>query len=277
MSAVREATSARDLVRELDALEDHLAVEIGRPAGPGWHTAGDLLADDGAGLNRLLADISARTGGQPDVAASYLAGWYASPVISVAVAGWFLHRRVLDVARANVSLHVHQDGWLDAIAIEGPGMAVVPGDPAAGEPGVVVVADEGALRAHLVTSLLGHLSPVVAAIRARSPIGLRALWGTIADDIGFAFLTAGRHVGALDLARAEADAVLAAASPPLQALPVWFPFEHRGEPTLHLIRDTCCLAHKTTDHGYCTTCPSTSDEERCQRLCDWLDTRAAGA
>lgn len=44
-----------------------------------------------------------------------------------------------------------------------------------------------------------------------------------------------------------------------------------GEPGVVVVAD------ETADHGYCTTCPSTSDEERCQRLCDWLDTRAAGA
>lgn len=277
MSVVREATSAADLVCEIDAIEDHLAVQVGRPTGPGWLAAGDVLADDGAELDRLLTDIPASVGGHRDVAASYLAGWYGGPVISVAVSGWFLHRRVLDVSRANVSLHTHKDGWFDAVAIEVPDMAVLSGDPAIGEPGVIVVSDEDALPDHLITSLLGHLSPVVAGIRARSPIGLRALWGTVADDVGFAFLKAGRHAGKLDLARSEADAILAGASPPLRALPTWFPFEHRCTPQLHLTRGTCCLAYKTADHGYCVTCPSTSDEERCQRLCSWLDTSAAGA
>lgn len=277
MTVARPTSSAAALVTELDAVDDHLDLRMGRPSGSGWLAASELPAEGGGLLDRLLGAIAEQADGHRDTAAASLMGWYGRPITSIAVAGWFLHRRVLDIAPDVVHLHVHHDGWFDAVSLDDPGMAVLPGDPAAGEPGVLVAVDQAALQAHLLASLLRHLSPVIAAIRARSPIGLRALWGTVADDIAFGFVTAGRHVGEIERARVEGDAVLVAAAPPLQAMPSWFPFEHRGQPQLHVTRGTCCLAHKAPGNGYCTTCPSTSDEERCQRLCRWLDTRATGA
>lgn len=254
----------------------HRDVEVGAPCGDGWLAATDLLADGGAELDaRLRAIDDAHGGGLPDVAASYFTGWYAGAVVAPTIGAFVIDRRVPDIGAANVSLHTDEEGWFDRTAVHRPAMTVLVGDPAAGEPGNRTVTELASLRAVLVTGIVAHLTPVVDAVRARAPLGLRALWGTVADSCAGAFLQVGRGDDGGAGSRAEADAFLAAASPPLRARPRWILVEHDGCDHTFMERGACCLAYKTADHGYCTSCPFTDDAERVQRLRTYLAEEAS--
>lgn len=242
-------------------------VEVGRPAGDGWLACAELPGL----LDGWLDTIALGHRAPPETAASYLLGWYAEGVASAAVPAFVTERRVPDLSPANLSLHRNDEHWVDRTAVHGVAMAVLPDDPAAGAPDVTVVDDLDALRRHLSGALLTHLGPVVEAVRQRVRLGLRVRWGLVADSIAGAFLDVGRATGDQLAARDEADAFLAVAAPTLRARPTWVPLDHGGQCHIFMRRGACCLAYKTPEHGYCTTCPSTPDEEREQRLRNWLD------
>jgi hypothetical protein len=164
-----------------------------------------------------------------------------------------------------VALHLDGDAHVERIALSGRPLAVLTGDLAAGDDGVVVDELDG-LRRRLAAGLLTHLAPLVEAVRERSRLGPRVRWGRVADSLGTAFLELGRLRGDLHAARTEADALFAVAAPVLRARPTWVPVEQIGTPDLLLRRSVCCLAYKTPDHGYCTGCPCISDQERLHRF-----------
>jgi hypothetical protein len=242
-------------------------LQAGRPDGDGWVACTDVLPV----LDGWLADVAASCQAPPETAASYWLGWYADGVAAAAIPTFVAERRVPDLAPANLSLHRDDGHWVDASAVHGPALTVLPDDPAAGHPAATVVADVDALRRHLSAALLTHLAPVVEAVRQRVRLGLRVRWGLVADSIAGTFLEVGRGLGDQRAAAAEADAFLAVAAPTLRARPTWVPLEHRGTCHVFLRRSACCLAYKTPDSGYCTSCPSTPAEEREQRLRAWLD------
>lgn len=277
-SAVTSTRPSPDVLAEtlarVDIAFEYRAVSFGQPRGEGWLAASDLLVDEGALLDERLAVIREREEDLADVAASYFMGWYAGAVAAPAIGGFVLDRRVPDLNATTLSLHADEDGWFDASAIAEPLFTHLPGDPATGAPGARMVSDVGSLRAVLVTRLLAHMSPVVAAVRSRAPLGLRALWGAVADSCASTFLQLAREGEAGARMRAEADAFLAAAAPPLRARPRWVLIDHGGTEHTYLERGACCLAYKTADHGYCTSCPFTSDEDRDQRLRTYLDEQA---
>lgn len=94
----------------------------------------------------------------------------------------------------------------------------------------------GQTRASLVD---GHLAPVADAVSAATRVGLRTLWGSVAEAVSYPLLAAGRA----DLA----DLVLETWS--LRSLldPVTGPEQP--------LRRTCCLAVTVPGLGMCDTCP----------------------
>lgn len=265
-------TPFTETLGHVDAALAHRRIDAGLPAGPGWLSAADLLADGAEALGvRLRTVHDSHGGGLPDVAASYFMGWYAGAVAAPVIGAFVLERRVPDVGAANVSVHAHEGGWFDRTALHDSSLTVLAGDPAAGAPGNRTATDLASLRAVLVSGLVTHLTPVVTAVRSRAPLGLRALWGTVADACAAVFVELGRDGDAGARCRTEADAFLDAASPPLRARPRWVVVDHEGVDRTFMRRGACCLAYKVPgDHGYCTSCPLVDDTERDVRLRTYL-------
>jgi hypothetical protein len=84
----------------------------------------------------------------------------------------------------------------------------------AARPDVTVVPDRAALQAYLSTQLVHFATPLVVAMRTRSPLGPRALWGTVADNVASAVLWLSGEFGVPDTGHAEVTALLV--EPPLR-------------------------------------------------------------
>ncbi len=240
-------------------------------AADGWLACDDLLAVDGAELDRWLASIAARYQAPPETAACYLLGWYTYGLAACPVTLLIMERRVPDLRPCNVSIHRTDGLWVDRTKLHSPAVTVLPGDPAIGTPGVVTVEDLPALRCQLAVGLLAHLTPLVDALRPRARLGLRVRWGLVADSLAAAFLAAGRAIGDQPRARREADALFDAAGDTLRSRPAWVPVEHGGQCHLFLRRAACCLAYKTPGSCHCTSCPAVSDTDRQHRLRAYLE------
>ncbi|MCK9894311.1 (2Fe-2S)-binding protein [Frankia sp. AgB32] len=267
-------------------------LDLGRPAGPDW--ADCAFHSSRQGVERSLERVRAAHDATDEVAASYLANWYAAGVVGPAIASYVLLRRVPALDATGMSMHWLDSGWFDRTALHRHDVTVLSGDPlarglTAGTPGSVptaapgtepretvrVVPDGDALRDVLVEAILDHLGPFVGELRARVRLGLPALWGAVAGQCARAFLLTERATGDPATGRDEADAFFERASPTLRARPRWHEFVHRGRPYVGMRCGSCCLAHRLGDE-HCTTCPFTDDSERERRMRAWIDTQGHG-
>lgn len=281
MSAAVTVGPLEAVAPRLSGLSDHLAYEVGVPGGTGWHRLADLADPELlAGWHR---DLAAREGDRK-AAAAYLAGW----ISGAAAEAWLLPVLAggcLPLAGPpRVRVHRHADGWFDAVAVPAAPVAVLPGDPHAGQTGVVVASGRGALLDGVAERLSG-LGAVFAALRAACPIGPVALWGAVADAVAsralwLARLSDGDRQAAWETAEAVTDR-LAAAQPRLRARPRPFPVPWSGGEELFQVRGTCCLWYRTVatpdpdGDGYCNTCPLRTDTSRTGRLRAHLEEQAA--
>ncbi|MGH3383472.1 MAG: IucA/IucC family C-terminal-domain containing protein [Nocardioidaceae bacterium] len=101
------------------------------------------------------------------------------------------------------------------------------------------LADDGVVDLVHETLFEGHLRPVAQALSAATRIGVRTLWGSVAEAVSYPLVSSGRT----DLA----DRLLAA-----------WGLDHLLQPALdggQPFRRTCCLAVTVEGLGVCATCP----------------------
>ncbi len=262
------ATFAR--LRQLD---EYLEAEVGPPEGAGWYSLDTVVS--GGHLDSWLEDLARDHDGQRDVAGAYLGSGLAGAVVTVPVSALVAERRVPHL-RAGLWLHRHNEGWFDRVAYTSTEVDVLADDPEAGHPHAVVVADQATLAERFAQCLVETLTPLLEAVRRRTPYGLRGLWGGVADEVTGTALRAARQTNtdgwaAWALSQAVLDHV--AASQIHLRRPRPFPVSWSGGEALFQVKGTCCLYYKTHDgpldpdgDSYCTTCPFRDDDNRLSRL-----------
>jgi hypothetical protein len=160
------------------------------PAPPGhddvavWYPASRLTHPGGSALRALLDDAARRWAVGPHAAAALAFKGYAWAATLPVLVGWVRHRRVpiceTDRIRVGISPHMPYVRFdlTDAT------VAVLPDDPAAAHPAVLVIRDPtDMLRAARVALVDDHLAAVVAALHGATRVGERLLWGTVAEAI----------------------------------------------------------------------------------------------
>lgn len=242
---------------------DVLATRLGAPAG--WLAATDLTAS-GAALEDLLARATRATGTtRADIGGTLLAEGYAWALAYRAVGTLLFGRRIPALAPHEVRLEFAAgDATVTGVALAG-GAYGVAGDARAGEPSLVLLADEEALLERLHEELRAHLGPFLEAIAAATGRPLRALWRSAGDRLGGAFLWLGELVAARERAWELGTRCMQRESP-LAVGAGFRVLEHAGiaEPTRN--RAGCCLIWRADDTATCFTCPLTTEAERRARL-----------
>lgn len=110
------------------------------------------------------------------------------------------------------------------------------------------------------SEMVAAFGPLVSSVRAVAAVGRRRLWGMVADAVGAAACGLG------PTAVAASDQVLDELELTCSARPTWVTVSGGTRDHLFQRRSTCCLAFRIDGHGYCTSCPSVSDDERLRRL-----------
>lgn len=176
-----------------------------------------------------------------------------------------------DLTPSNV--WVRRDGARIAQVALGHGTAAVIGDrPAAAHPDAVVVADAEALDAWVAARVAEAFTPVFLAIHELTRMGLRVMWGRVADLVHAQMLRAAKDSGYdthIAWRRAErlTDAI-AHAVPKMGFRPRPFPVQgfdsHGGDwDGTWLVFGTCCFRYKADPaRGFCNVCPLISDTGR---------------
>jgi hypothetical protein len=276
--------------------------------GPGWSRLADRLADPAALDGWVAEELAGTAAGHRDLAGALIVYRFAGSLAELVVGPLLEQRRALVLTPADVWLQLGPAARLDAVGVTGGGVAVLPDDPAAAvagpsaagagstvagaagaRPSVVVVDGVDGLRDAAVRSLLDVFGPLVPAVRARAPFGVRGMWGTLADHLAEVALRRAREQRrdqAVAWAAVETllDA-LAAHEPLLRARPRPHPVDGPAGTALFATKGTCCLIYKAAgpgparaliDAAACTSCPLRSEADRHARLSAHLSRQAGG-
>jgi len=275
-------TPLADTLGRLAAADPYCTPRAGVPDGDRWTRLQDVL-DDPALLRTWFDGLGAESKGAPDVAASYLASWLGGIVLDPAAWALGSERRTWPLDPRTYWLHRHDDGWFDGFALGSPQLRVVPGDPAAGDADVTVVADVATLRGDLARDAVAVLAPLFVTIRTFAPYGIRGMWGAVADSLGASAVTAAFRAGAPERSRPAFDEAmrlvddLSAAGAGRITRPLPASVTCAAGTTTVAHKGTCCLWYKTTDdtapigERYCLSCPLQPDPDQLDRWVAWLD------
>lgn len=251
-------------------LTRHVQVRLGVPDGPGWLPYRELSTRDG--LHRIIGYVHRAA---PGASATVAAALFASSVtagLAAPLTGALLRER-------RVALPDPDRTWLrpaytgvGGVAVDRVTLTVLPGDPLAGHAGVSTAPDLAGLHGAAVDGYRDLLAPMVEHVATHTRRGRRALWVDAGDRLATYLLLAGRELGDPAAARAEADALLARAEPPIRHRVDWLEFEHRGNPVLWKRRPVCCLIYQVPNWRgqYCATCPLIPETETVRRTREWL-------
>lgn len=234
-------TGARPLARTLERvgeMSNYLNVRPGTPSGVGWFPASEFANEDSPHLEDFMQRVGSALGTGD--------------------------RSVMADSASNLALHVNEGGRVDGLAVLEEKFAALPGDPAAGRPGVTVVEDREALRRYFLDRFVGeHLPPVVESMRSRTPLGRRALWAAVADRCASTVIWVAGQLQKEALCQSEVEALVG--EPPLVGGTGVVYVEHAGREKMFLKRGSCCFNYKLTGKN-CATCPLLRPEERERRL-----------
>jgi hypothetical protein len=261
--------------------------------GGGWMRLDDVLGDEAALDDWYRTELAGTARGHADLAGALIVYRVAGALAELVVAALADQRRALPLAPAGVSLRFGGAGRLDEVGVAAPGVTVLTGDPAAGEPGTRPVTSADALRATAVDGLVAVFAPLADAVRARAPFGRPGMWGTLADHVAEAAVRRARDRGAdVEAAWAEASGLiddLAARQPLLRSRPRREDVPVGEGVGTVVAKGTCCLIYKAAGppgggpddapgrrliaRAACTSCPLRSPEDRAARFAAWLSRR----
>ncbi|WP_018347461.1 ferric iron reductase [Longispora albida] len=216
------------------------------PAADGW-LPGTAFAD-GTAIADLLAGPRHRWDALPHASATLAWKAYAYWLALPAVLGYTAVRRVPLLHAGNVVVRLSTGKPYVTIGIRRLALAVLPNDPAAGQPGVRVLPDEDALLDVFRETLVDqHLAPVLHQIRQQARVGKRPLWGSLASAV------------AQGVAKAADTLPVDAVATATQLLDTFgvsdlVDVERKREGGLAVQRRTCCLAFTVSCLKTCSTC-----------------------
>ena len=265
-----------ETLARLAAVDEHSRAHIlATPdAEPGWRSAATLCAGNAPHLNEILARVAVRykvEGRQPAVALWF--SYYAFSIMAVAIACYLVENRVPELFPESVWSRFEADGDLAAFAWRGSKFAALPEDPSTSHPDCFILSSQNLLRAYLRASIVSHLAPMIEALSLCSSLGQPGLWALAADSCASTFTWVGDLLGNASLGLEEARAFNAAPSP-LQRKRDFIHIEHCGIHYEMLERTSCCLYFKVEGGEYCSTCPHRPQEERVERIKNWLEKRS---
>ncbi len=269
---------ARPFVTTLAALRtlnQHMAALKVAPEGKGWLSLAQLLDEPGEPLRAALARVDAhfKTTNRR-VGASLFFGDVAYALMALATGGYLAARRVPQLTTASVWLNFGARGDVEGLALSDYRFAALADDPAALHADCVVLPSPDALQDFLIARAHACLEPLIAAMRAHTPLGVPAMWALAADYTASAATFVGRSLqqadAALELARR-----LAAKPSRLRRKRDFIHIEACGQHYDLVDRVSCCLYYQVEDGRYCASCPHRPQPERVAMIQQWLTESAA--
>jgi ferric iron reductase protein FhuF len=224
----------------------------------GWTSARDLFLGDDEYLRRLVQDYGQAAWGAANnhVAGSAFIIAYLTRVVHPALAQLILYRRLPNVSLDNLAFH-RTNGRIDATGLVHPCFAALPGDPAAGHPDAIPLADGPALLQQLVAWLFNdNAAPVIEALCRAARASVRVSHNAVAAACAQALHQLYTLAANPDLVAATAAALFQdPASPAYRQVSMEVIEQQGGKRGLFGRRAGCCLVWRTQRaDGYCANC-----------------------
>jgi len=228
---------------------------------PGWRAAvAQRLAKQYAPVPDKALVPQQTTGG-------YVLLWYLA--IPSYVGGLLFHcaRRVPSLQPRQLCFRL-ESGALQEVALRPGRFWCLPGDPDAGHPDAVPVADEASLGAVLRHEVIAHATRFLAVYGPQVRFGRHTQWAEVTDRLDKALLLAGHAFGSPQAGAADARLVLADGAKPLtSASRIRQVTDDHGRTHWTRRRGSCCFLYALpgVEHP-CASCPRLSDAERARIL-----------
>ncbi len=262
-------------LNRLQQISTYLKAETGLPQTEGWHSPAELFASNSSKLNHLIAYVQTTyQTDSPEIVASALLNGYQWIVIVPALACYLSERRVPDLSLNNVRVRFDEatePDFADKINYRHGRFWVLPDDPAAQHPDVIVLPNLEALRLQLRTSIESHLDWVLTQLQGVICVRSSTLWRTVADRCAGTIIWLGQELNGCfdqpDRIEAEVAAFIQAPGSALRNQRTGIlKITYQDYTRLFLRRGSCCYAFRTPEHNYCATCPLQPRDQRERRL-----------
>ena len=235
------------------------------------------------------------------MASTYLAGWFGSAIAEAIGFGLAAGAAGFMTTPASLRVHVHEGGWVDAVALGEPRTLVTADHPSAGQDGVEVLeAPEEVLARSVHTLVQGACTPIIETCHSLATVGRVGLWNEIGDALGSSVAYRDR-VAATPAMLTVLAAAVAVPGVPWSATPSLRFVQSDVLGAVHIAqKGGCCLAY-TIDHPpeaeddealrafrqrfplddgnsrYCGTCSFRTPEDCDARRLFWLEHAALAA
>jgi hypothetical protein len=168
--------------------------------------------------------------------------------------------------------HLHDEGYIDTIALEFTDFTCLAKDEAATHPRATIVSNREEL-VHLSLKYLQHIiQPVMNVAKTHTAIQDKALWLHVADGLAGLVLHVKQSLQQQETCEAEVESVL-------QQLPERgqtgvLEVRHAETTEYHCKRSTCCFYYLSPEGEKCSTCPKLPLGARVTKLQDYLAKQA---
>jgi hypothetical protein len=197
----------------------------------------------------------------------YVLLWYLA--IPSYLGGLLFHsaRRVPSLEPRQLSFRL-DSAALQEVALRPGRFWCLPGDPDAGHPDAVPVADEASLGAVLRHEVIAHATRFLTVYGPQVRFGRHTQWAEVTDRLDKALLLAGHSFGSAQAGAADARLVLADGQKPLtSASRIRQVTDDHGRTHWTRRRGSCCFLYALPGVAHpCASCPRLSDAERARIL-----------
>lgn len=260
-----------DTLRQFSNVNPYLVLIPGTPTGDCWHRWDSLRDRDTLVSWRQLI---MNNYGDSRVASSFLAVYLLGPLVDTWVTPFLAFNRMPLAEPGDMALRRTRDGWVDAVAIGHPGVAVLADDPAAGWQGAAI-SDSRLSMLDLVADRLLAAGTIIDALAGACNCSPSWLWGILADAVGgrAAWLAqqkrrvpvaaSGQDASPLTILWKDVEAILdrlALRQPQLRTRPRLRSATKGAGPSVQ--RGICCLHYRVSSvasdpsqRNYCASCP----------------------
>jgi ferric iron reductase protein FhuF len=255
----------------LNTLNEYVSLQTGRPDGENWYSPEEFTQPDSPALDEILGRIRGKTGcdDRHFLAASF-AGGYVWQMAVVGVGCFLAAHRLPDLSADNLRMRFDDNGWNDRLSFIRERFYALSDDSEATDSNALVVDNNDMLRDLLRQQMENHMSRVIDALKAKTTMGKRGMWGIVADRMAGIVIHATEQLGQSETCEHEVEALIQVADSPLKGKTGVMRAEHNGHQEMYLKRGSCCQYYKVPGYGYCITCPLQSKEERERRMREYV-------
>jgi ferric iron reductase protein FhuF len=265
-----------DLFIRISQISSYIKLQVGQPEGDGWYAQSDFACSDSPQLEAALERMKANNKSEDrQFSATAFISSYSYQFTAGGIACFMTAKRVPDFSPDNVRVHFDDGGWMDRITLLEGRFFALPDDPEAGLPHVTIVETIDALRDELRLQIEAHMADVIGALKVKTGMGKRGLWGLVADRLAGTLIHACKLLEQQHVCQSELDALIHVAGSHLNGRTNVMTLEHAGRTEQFLERGACCQYYKSQTYGYCSTCPIQKPEERERRLREHMEQSAS--